>query len=95
MAKRGPKSFSADKIVLILRDIEQQHAQGTTIEAAVLTHDISEQTYYRWKRQYGAMGTDEVKRLKELEKENARLKKLVANLNLDVDILKEALEGKY
>jgi transposase-like protein len=95
MAKRGPKGYNETKIVEVLRAVEAARAQGVTIKEAVLQHSISEQTYYKWKRTYGAMQVDEVKRLRELEKENARLKKLVADLSLDKDILKEALEGKY
>lgn len=93
--KRGPKGYSEAKIVEVLRAVEAAQAQGTTIKEAVLEHGISEQTFYKWKRTYGSMDVSEVKRLKELEKENARLKKLVADLSLDKDILKEALEGKY
>ena len=95
MAKRGPKGYNDTKIVEILRAVEAAQAQGQTIAEALLEHDISEQTYFKWKRTYGAMDISEVKRLHELEKENARLKKLVAELSLDKDILKEALEGKY
>ena len=93
--KRGAKGYSPEKIVSILRAVEVASGQGQTVKESVLEHGITEQTYYRWRRQYGSMGTDDVKRLKELEKENARLKKLVADLSLDNDILKEALEGKY
>jgi len=95
MGKRGPKGFTEVKIVEILRAVEAAQAQGTTIKEALLEHDVSEQTFYKWKRTYGSMSTQEVKRLKALEKENARLKTLVAELSLDKDILKEALEGKY
>lgn len=93
--KRGPKNYSPAKIVQILRAVEVAQGEGSTIKEALVEHDITENTYYRWRRTYGSMGVDEVKRLKELEKENARLKKLVADLSLDKDILKEALEGKY
>lgn len=62
---------------------------------AVRDIGVTEQTYYRWKREYGSMDRDQFKRLKGLEKENKRLQKLVADLSLDKDILKEALEGKY
>ncbi len=93
--KRGPKGFTPEKIVGVLRAVELAQGQGQTIKEAVVEHGISEQTFYRWKRQFGAMDIDDVKRLKELEKENARLKKLVADLSLDKVILKEALEGKY
>lgn len=56
---------------------------------------VTEQTYYRWRRDYGSLSVDQAKRLKEVEKENARLKKLVADLSLDKAILKEVAEGKY
>lgn len=62
---------------------------------AVRDIGVTEQTYYWWKREYGSMDRDQFKRLKGLEKENKRLQKLVADLSLDKDILKEALEGKY
>ena len=62
---------------------------------AIKQIEVSEQTYYRWKKQYGGMERDQLKRLKELEQENARLKKLVAEMALDKAILKEVIEGKY
>lgn len=95
MGKRGPKGYTETKIVEVLRAVESARAEGSTIKEAVLDQGVSEQTYYKWKRTYGSMDINEVKRLRELEKENARLKKLVAELTLDKDILKEALEGKY
>ena len=94
-SKRGPKGYSTEKIITILRAVEAAQVQGSTIKDAITEHGISEQTFYRWKRRYGAMELNDAKRLKELEKENKRLKKLVADLSLDKDILKEALEGKY
>ncbi len=93
--RRGPKGFGAEKIVMILRAVEVAQGQGQTIKAALVEHGITEQTFYRWKKKYSSMDNNEVKRLKTLEKENARLKKLVAELSLDKDILKEALAGKY
>ena len=95
MGKRGPKGYTETKIVEVLRAVEAARAEGSTIKEAVLDQGVSEQTYYKWKRTYGSMDINEVKRLRELEKENARLKKLVAELTLDKGILKEALEGKY
>ena len=95
MGKRGPKGYSAEKIVAILRAIEVAQGEGKTVKEAVVEHGVTEQTFYRWRRQYGSMQADDVKRLKELEKENQRLKKLVAELSLDKDILQEALKGKY
>lgn len=84
-----------NQIITKLRAVEAALAEGRTVAEAVRDIQVSEQTYYRWKREYGQMDRDQLKRLKELEKENRRLKKLVADLSLDKDILKEALEGKY
>jgi len=70
-------------------------AVGKTIGQIVQALEISEQTFHRWRQQYGGMKAEEAKRLKTLEQENKRLKKLVADLTLDKDILKEALEGNY
>jgi transposase-like protein len=84
-----------EQIITKLRTVEALTAEGATIAEAAKQIGVSEQTVYRWKRQYGQMDRKQVKRLKELEKENARLKKLVADLALDKDILKEALSGKY
>lgn len=89
------KRYTSEQIVTHLRKVEAQTAQGSTIAEATKKLGITEQTYYRWKKQYGGMDRDHVKRLKELEQENARLKKLLAEKDLDNDILKEALRGKY
>ena len=89
------KDHTPEQIITKLRKVEALTAQGQTIAEAARHIDVSEQTYYRWKRQYGGMRRDQLKRLKELEKQNARLKKLVAELSLDKDILQEALQGKY
>jgi transposase-like protein len=70
-------------------------AAGKTIGHVVQALEISEQTFHRWRNQYGGMKAEEAKRLKELEQENGRLKKLVADLTLDKDILQEALKGNY
>lgn len=89
------KKYSPEQIVNHLRKVEVLTAQGSTVAEAVKKLGVTEQTYYRWKKQYGGMDRDHVKRLKELEQENARLKKLLAEKDLDNDILKEALKGKY
>lgn len=89
------KRKSPEQIVRILREMEVSLANGLTVAQAIEDHGVTENTYYRWKRQYGAMNTDEVRRLRELETENARLKKLVADLSLDKDILQEALRKKH
>lgn len=86
---------SPEQIITKLRKAEALLAEGKSVAEAAKQIEVSEQTYYRWKKQYGTMDRDEAKRLKDLEKENARLKKLVADLTLDKDILKEALRGKY
>jgi transposase-like protein len=87
MARRR---YSPEQIIGKLREAEVFLSQGMTAKEAVRKLGISEHTYYRWRREYGGMRTDQVKRLKELEKENWRLKKLVAEQALDISILKEA-----
>ena len=89
------KRFSAEQIVDKLREAEVEIAKGMTIGQVCKMLGISEQTYYKWRREYGGMRTDQAKRLKELEQENARLKKLIADQALDNAILKEALSGNY
>ena len=82
-------------IIKKLREADTMLVAGKTIEHVLQSLEISEQTYYRWKKKYGGMKAEEAKRLKELEIENLRLKKLVADLTLDKEILKEAMEGNY
>jgi len=89
------KRFTAEKIITMLREAELLSSQGKSVKEIAKTLGITEQTYYRWRKEYGGMRTDQAKRLKELEKENARLKKLVADRSLDIEILKEALRGNY
>lgn len=89
------KKHTPEQIIKKLRRVEALTAQGKTIAEAVKQIEVSEQTYYRWRNRYGDMTESQVKRLKELEKENTRLKKLLAEKDLDIDILKEALEGNY
>lgn len=86
MAKR---KYTTEQIIIKLREIEVLCGQGKTIAEAVRQAEITEQTYYRWRKEYGSMNTSEAKHLKELEKENTRLKKLVAELSLDNAILKD------
>ena len=71
------------------------HSKGSTIPEICRQIGTTEQTYYRWSKEYGSLSVDQAKRLKEIEKENARLRKLVADLSLDKAILKEVAEGKY
>ena len=91
----GRKHYTAEQIIGMLREAEVLQSQGMTIGEASRKLGISEQTYYRWRKEYGGMRVDQAKRLKELERENARLKKLVADLSLDKDILKEAVRGNF
>lgn len=83
------KNYTAEQIIMKLREVEVLCGQGKTIAEAARQAEITEQTYYRWRKEYGGMSKDEVKRLKTLEKENARLKKLVAEQALDIEILKD------
>ena len=85
----GKKVFTTEQIILKLREIEVLCGQGKTIAEAARHAEIAEQTYYRWRKTYGGMNTSDARRLKELEKENVRLKKLVAELSLDNAILKD------
>ena len=91
----GRKRFTAEQIINMLREAEVLLNQDSTVGEVRRKLGISEQTYYRWRKDYGGMRVDQAKRLKELEKENVRLKKLVADLSLDNDILKEAARGNF
>jgi transposase-like protein len=88
------KSFTAEEIISKLREAEVLLSQGQALGTVCRGLDISQQTYYRWRKEYGGMRTDQARRLKELERENARLKKLVADLSLDNAMLKEGLALK-
>jgi putative transposase len=83
------KVFNAEQIIGKLREAEVELSRGQTVAQVVRKLGITEQTYYRWRKSYGGMRVEQAKRLKELEAENARLKKLVADLSLDKAILKE------
>ncbi len=87
------KRFSPEQIINLLREAEVHINQGMTVSETCRQIGVSEQTYYRWRREYGGMEVEHVRRLKHLEQENTRLKKLVANQALDIDILKEAARG--
>lgn len=87
------KSFTPERIINKLREVEVLLSQGSTIGEAARKIGVTEQTYYRWRREYGGMTVEQVKRLKELEKENSRLKRIVADLSLDNAIHKEASRG--
>jgi transposase-like protein len=87
------KRTTPEQIISKLREAEVLLSQGQTVAQVSKQLGVSEQTYYRWRREYGGMRTSQVRQLKELEKENARLKRLVADLSLDNAILKEAVSG--
>lgn len=88
------KQYSSEQIISKLREAEVLLSQGMTVIEAARQLDISEQTYYRWRKEYGGLDTTQARKLKELEKENLQLKKLVADLSLDNAILKEVLSKK-
>ena len=89
------KRYAAEQIITKLREAEVELAKGRKATEVCRKLGISEQTYYRWRREYGGLRVDQAKRFKELERENARLKKLVADLSLDNAILKEAASGNF
>lgn len=89
------KRFSPEQIISMLREAEVLLSQSNSIGEVCRKLGISEQTYYRWRKEYGGMRVDQAKRLKELEQENTRLKKLVADLSLDKAILKEVNRGNF
>ena len=89
------KRYSAEQIICYLREAEILQAKGSTIPQICKKIGVTEQTYYRWRKEHGSLSVDQAKRLKEVEKENTRLRKLVADLSLDKAILKEVAEGKY
>ena len=87
------RAFQPEQIINRLREAEVLLSQGASVAEASRKIGVTEQTYYRWRREYGGMRLEQAKRLKELERENSRLKKLVADLSLDNAILKEAARG--
>jgi putative transposase len=89
------KRFTMEQIIGLLREVDVKISQGKSVGQICREIGIVEQTYYRWRKEYGGMKTVQVKRLKELERENSHLKKAVAELTVDKLILKEALEGNY
>jgi transposase-like protein len=89
------KRHTAEQIIRKLREADTMLAAEKTIGQVVQALEVSEQTFHRWRNQYGGMKAEEAKRLKKLEQENKRLKKLLAEAELDKAILKEALEGNY
>ena len=93
MARR--KKHTAEQVVNLLRQIEDAVANGKTTALACKEASITEQSYYRWRREYGGLQVDQAKRLKELEQENQKLKRLVANLSLDNLVLKDFASGNF
>ena len=93
MAKQ--KAHTPEEIVSKLRQVEVLVGQGKTVADAVRAIGVTEPTYYRWRTEFGGLKLDQVKRLKELERENARLRKAVSDLTLEKVILKEAASGKW
>jgi transposase-like protein len=89
------KEFTPEQIITMLREAEVLLSQGATAVEVCRKLGVAEQTYYRWRKEYGGMKVDQARRLKDLEKENTRLKKLVADLSLDNAILKEAAQGNF
>jgi putative transposase len=89
------KRYTPEQIIGKLRAIEVHINSGLSAEQAARQEGVAEQTYYRWRKEYGGMKLDQAKRLKELEKENARLKKLVADLSLDKQMLQEVASGNF
>ena len=87
------KTFTPEQIIGKLREAEVLLSQGQTVGAVSRKLEVTEQTYYRWRKEYGGMQVEQARRLKELERENAQLKRLVADLSLDNSILKEAARG--
>jgi transposase-like protein len=89
------KRFTPEQIIGKLREAEVELAKGATIAQVARKLEITDHTYYRWRAEYGGMRVDQAKRLKDLEAENSRLKKIVADQALDISILKEAASGNF
>lgn len=89
------KRHTAEQIIQKLREAELRLSQGDSVGIVCKKLGVTEQTYYRWRKEYGGVRTDQAKRLKELEKENSRLKRLLADAELDKAILREAASGNF
>jgi transposase-like protein len=89
------KKYSPEQIVAILRQIEVEVANHKPIGQACREVGITEQTYYRWRKEYGGLKLEQARRMKELEKENARLRRLVTELSLEKQVLKDVAEGNF
>ena len=91
----GRKRYSAEQIIRLLRQAEVLSSEGRNLPEICREIGVTTNTYYRWRKEYGGMQVNQAKRLKELEKENSRLKRAVADLTLDNLILKEASKGNF
>ena len=89
------KNYRPEEIITKLREADVLISQGQTVASVIKSLGVSDVTYYRWRKDYGGMNTSQIKRLKELEQENARLRQAVSDLTLDKLILKEAAEGNF
>jgi len=89
------KRFSAEEIIQNLRTVEIEQGRGSTLEEAAKKVGVTLQTLIRWRKEYGGLKIDQAKRLKELEQENGRLKRIVANQAIDIDVLKVAASGNF
>ena len=89
------KRYKPEQIVNLLRQIEVEIANGKTTPQACRDAEITAQTYYRWRKEFGGLKLDQAKRLKDLEKENSRLKRLVAELSLEKQVLREVAQGNF
>jgi putative transposase len=89
------RKYKPERVVTLLRQIEVEIANGKTTPQAYKETEIAVQTYYRWRKEFGELKLDQAKRLKELERENAKLKRLVAELSLEKQILKDVAEGNF
>jgi len=91
----GKKRHTPEEIITKLREADVLQAKGQTVAEACRQIEVSEQTYFNWRKEYGGLRVDQAKRFKEIEQENARLKRLVADLSMDNAILKEAARGNF
>ena len=91
MAKRA----KPEEIIAKLREVEVRLSQGESVGMAVKSIGVTEQTYYRWRKEYGGLQVNQAKRLKDMEKENTRLRKAISDLMLDKQILEEVIKGKF
>jgi putative transposase len=89
------KRYKPEQIVTLLRQVEVELANGKTTPQACKEAEITQQTYYRWRKEFGGLKLDQAKRMKELERENAKLKRLVAELSLEKQILKDVASGNF